>query len=197
MWFQSHLEGLELRPRLTKGQGVGLYTFTKVPTGSPQNGQSAGEGEYTREKSETEELADRKEAKGPSDRDIGLWSGCGLGALIGRTLKTRQRSLDFIYWYLTAMLGFFTMKVTWGSLYEVKTKHTVTLSTLKLDPKTDLDENLTKTFSIWQVMEIMHLIIMSYMVRRYTLPLFLVKAILLHIETKHTLCISVKQAHQK
>ena len=63
---------MELRPRLTEGQGVGLYTFTKVPTGSPQNGQSAGEGEYTREKSETEELADRKEAKGPSDRDIGL-----------------------------------------------------------------------------------------------------------------------------
>ena len=44
---------------------MGLYTFIKVSTGSPQNGRSAGEGEYTREKSETEELGRQERSKGP------------------------------------------------------------------------------------------------------------------------------------
>lgn len=39
------------------------------------------------ERHDTEEFG-RKEAKGPSYREVGVKGGCGSGAVLGRTLKT-------------------------------------------------------------------------------------------------------------
>lgn len=55
-----------------------------------------------------ESLADRKETKGPCCREIGVKGGYGVEVILGRTLKSQQKSLDSIFGCQAAVVSFFT-----------------------------------------------------------------------------------------